>query len=713
MSNQTHSHWVATCGAGIEALLAEELTQLGAQVQLQQPGAVTVSADVEFGYKACLWSRFAERILMPLAKFTAQTPDDIYHFCKRVRWQDHMEVSSTFAVNAVVHDSVAHNPKFITLRVKDAIVDVMRNATGERPSVDSHQPEIVFCLYWKGDEAQVYLDFAGEPLHRRGYRTEAGEAPLKETLAAALLGYCGWPTAELTCLLDPFCGSGTLLIEGAMMALNIAPGLDRAWFGFYGWRQAERETWDKLIDAATQQRQASLAGPTPKIIGYDADRDVVAIARANLQRAGLDKVVHIERRELAQLDARHLIEGKGLLLTNPPYGERISDRDTAPWLYQGLARKLSRHCEGWTCGVLATQVEDADRIALENPKVFRLHNGPLRVYLRCGQVKALVPKSPRLPAIKGEGGAQDLANRLAKNLKKLGKWIDQEQTQCLRLYDADMPEYNVAIDWYNGDIHLQEYAPPKTVDAEKAAQRLQIAQDTVCQVLGVHPRFVHVKSRQRQKGRQQYQKLGEQQHYLEVDEGAARLLVNLDDYLDTGLFLDHRPMRLRLESLCKGKRFLNLFCYTAAATVHAGVGGCRSSVSVDSSRTYLEWASRNFAINGMAECNHRLVQADCMRWLTETREQFDVIFVDPPTFSNNKARNDFDVQTDHVGLIDQAMRRLERDGLLIFSNNFRKFQLDEAITGNYEVKEITAQTIPPDFDLVAPIHLCWEIRFQT
>lgn len=713
MINDTQIPWVATCGAGIETLLAEELTQLGARIDTQQIGAVTAVADIEFGYRACLRSHLAERVLMPLLKFPAKMPDDIYHFCRKIPWQNHMAVWNTFSVNTVIHDSLGHNPNFITLRVKDAIVDCMRNDQGERPSVDARHPDVSFYLYWKGEEAQVYLDFSGVPLHRRGYRTEAGEAPLKETLAAALLRFAGWPSADKTCLMDPFCGSGTLLIEGALMALGIAPGIDRPYFGFYGWRQADRAVWDKLLDEAQQQRQAALERPIAKIIGYDADRDVIAVARANIQRAGLEKIIHVERRELAQMDGKHAAEGRGLIVTNPPYGERISDREAAPWLYQALSRKLSRYCEAWDCGVLAAQVEDADRIALENPKVYRLHNGPMRVYLRCGQVKAPVLKPPRLPALKGEGGGvPDLANRLAKNFKKIKKWIDQEQVQCVRLYDADMPEYNVAMDWYNGDLHLQEYAPPKTVDPQKAQARLQAAQETVCQVFGVNPRYVHVKSRQRQKGKQQYQKLGEQKHYMEVEEGAARLLVNLDDYLDTGLFLDHRPTRLRLESLCKGKRFLNLFCYTAAATVHAGVGGCRSSVSVDSSRTYLEWASQNFALNGMAECNHRLVQADCMRWLTETREQFDVIFVDPPTFSNAKARADFDIQADHVGLIDRAMRRLERDGLLIFSNNFRKFKLDEVLAGDYDVKEITAASLPPDFDQAQPIHRCWEFRFQ-
>ena len=342
MKNQTSIRWVATCTAGIESLLADELSRLGGMVVANQPGAVTVEASLDWGYRACLWSRLAERVLMPLGSFSADTPDDIYHHCKKIAWHEHMESDAFFAVNVVVHESVKHNPKFVTLRMKDAIVDVMRNATGERPSVDAHQPDIVFSLYWKDSDVHVYLDFSGEPLHRRGYRTEAGEAPLKETLAAAMLQFAGWPSPVFGALLDPFCGSGTLLVEAALMSLDIAPGLERPWFGFFGWKQAQRSLWEPLLEEARERKQRGMQGAIPRLVGYDADREIIAVARDNLARAGLEKVVHVERRELALLDDRQLPAQHGLIITNPPYGERLSDRESVPWLYQALSRKLSR-----------------------------------------------------------------------------------------------------------------------------------------------------------------------------------------------------------------------------------------------------------------------------------------------------------------------------------------------------------------------------------
>jgi 23S rRNA (guanine2445-N2)-methyltransferase / 23S rRNA (guanine2069-N7)-methyltransferase len=703
--------WVATCANGLEALLAAELQSMGGTVVENAAGAVTVEADELFGYRACLQSRFAERILLPLIRFHARMPDDVYNACRKLPWRDHLAVWNSFAITSVISPDVGHSANFVTMRLKDAVVDALRNANGERPDIDSRRPDLPLHLFWKGEDVQVSIDFAGQPLHRRGYREEAGEAPLKETLAAAILAFAGWPRAEAPLLVDPFCGSGTLLIEGMSMALGIAPGLDRDYFGFLGWRRVRHDAWKRLRDEALAHRESVLQTSPVRAVGYDADRDMVALARDNAKHAGLERLIHVERRELAQVDRRHLPESGGMVVTNPPFGERLADRETVPLLYQALGRTLSEGCSGWRAAVLAAHIEDADRIPLESPEVHRLYNGPLRVYLRTGVVRSMPPRIVRLPEWReAPDVVPDLANRLAKNLRKLRKWIDTERVECLRLYDADMPEYNFALDWYNGDIHLQEYAPPKTVDPDKARARLDAAAKTVSAVFGVPPRHVHVKSRERQKGSRQYQKLDDRQHFVEVVEGAARFQVNFRDYLDTGLFLDHRPTRLRLESLARGKRFLNLFCYTGAATVHAGVGGCRSSVSVDSSRTYLAWAARNLALNGLSEGQHRLVQADCRRWLRDTREQFDLIFMDPPTFSNAKAREDFDIQRDHVDLIDAAMRRLERDGLLIFSNNFKRFQLDDEALSLYAVTDITVASLPPDFDPKAPIHRCWEIR---
>jgi 23S rRNA (guanine2445-N2)-methyltransferase / 23S rRNA (guanine2069-N7)-methyltransferase len=273
-----------------------------------------------------------------------------------------------------------------------------------------------------------------------------------------------------------------------------------------------------------------------------------------------------------------------------------------------------------------------------------------------------------------------------------------------------MPEYAFAIDLYQDWVHVQEYAAPKSIDPQKAQTRLFDALGAIPIALGVDPKKVVLKRRERQAGTRQYERQGEQGAFMEVSEAGVRLLVNLTDYLDTGLFLDHRRLRTRLQREASGKRFLNLFCYTGAATVHAAKGGARTTTSVDLSRTYLDWARRNLALNGLSE-RHQMVQSDVMAWLEEARDEYDLIFIDPPTFSNSKRMEGiFDVQRDHVRLLDLAMARLAKQGVLYFSNNFRRFRLDESVAARYEVEEITLQTIDQDFARNERIHRAWRIQ---
>jgi 23S rRNA (guanine2445-N2)-methyltransferase / 23S rRNA (guanine2069-N7)-methyltransferase len=328
---------------------------------------------------------------------------------------------------------------------------------------------------------------------------------------------------------------------------------------------------------------------------------------------------------------------------------------------------------------------------------------------RAGQEEA--PAVVNEPARLSEGG-QMFANRLQKNLKTLGKWAKKADIQCYRLYDADMPEYALAIDLYQDWVHVQEYAPPRSIDPEKAQTRLLDALAAIPVALGVPQEKVVIKRRERQSGTKQYERQATQGQFLEVTEGGVKLLVNLTDYLDTGLFLDHRPLRLRIQQEAAGKRFLNLFCYTATASVHAAKGGARSTTSVDLSKTYLDWARRNLSLNGFSD-KQKLEQGDVMAWLAADRGEYELIFIDPPTFSNSKRMEGvFDVQRDHVQLLDLAMNRLAKGGVLYFSNNFRKFQLDEGLAARYAVEEISASTIDPDFARNPKIHRAWKLMFR-
>jgi 23S rRNA (guanine2445-N2)-methyltransferase / 23S rRNA (guanine2069-N7)-methyltransferase len=346
-------------------------------------------------------------------------------------------------------------------------------------------------------------------------------------------------------------------------------------------------------------------------------------------------------------------------------------------------------------------------LQLRAERTFKARNGPLE----CEQKNYLLSETPH-EAAAPRAIAEDFANRLRKNIRGLEKWAAREHLDCYRLYDADLPEYNVAIDRYSSWVVIQEYVAPKTIDPQRARQRLYDAISATLVVLDIPADRLVVKARERQKGKNQYEKLAQKGEFLLVDEYDARLWVNLTDYLDTGVFLDHRIARKMLGEMSRGKDFLNLFAYTGTASVHAGIGGAASTTSVDMSRTYLEWAEKNLRSNGLTGKQHRLIQADCISWLDLTTEQFDVIFIDPPTFSNSKRMSEsFDVQRDHVLLMKNLKRLLRPKGTIMFSNNRRDFKLDtEGLQAlGLTAKSITERTRSPDFARNRYIHNCWLI----
>lgn len=349
-----------------------------------------------------------------------------------------------------------------------------------------------------------------------------------------------------------------------------------------------------------------------------------------------------------------------------------------------------------------------------------LYHNPGKIFLEPkvkSQQEHIKQISSCAPTNQSDNQAEMLANRLRKNLKKLAKWIKQNQVYCYRLYDADLPEYAVAIDIYQGEqtwVNVQEYETPKTIDPIKAHQRLAGAVAEITKVLEIPAEQVFLKIRRKQKGTDQYQKQGNSGCFYIVKEGGCKFWVNFEDYLDTGLFLDHRPMRLLIQQQAKGKRFLNLFAYTGSATVHAAIGGAVASVTVDMSNTYLNWAKRNFDLNSI-HGNHKLVRADCLQWLikqadSKQKQHFDLIFLDPPTFSNSKKMDKaFDIQNDHVGVIRNAATLLAPGGILYFSTNFRRFKMDREALADLIIEDISAAMVPLDFSRDTKIHYCWRI----
>jgi 23S rRNA (guanine2445-N2)-methyltransferase / 23S rRNA (guanine2069-N7)-methyltransferase len=711
-----------TCPKGIEILLAEELTQLGASAVKLSMAGVYAEGDLKFAYQTCLWSRLANRILYSLVKQSIDSSQALYDAVYAINWESHMAPDATLWIDFAGDCPGISNSQFGAQKVKDAIVDHLRDKTGQRPTIEKDQPDIRVNVHIQKGIAMISLDLSGESLHRRGYRVDAGVAPLKENLAAAILIRAGWPAIckTDTTFIDPMCGSGTFLIEAAMMSADIAPGLLRHYFGFQAWKQHDKELWQTLRQEALKRKQQGLECDLPDFRGYDADPRVMAHARNNIARAGLDEFISVTVKEIAKLTRpTHGSQQSGMIVVNPPYGERLNDAQTLQHLYQNFGERLLESFKGWRVAIFTGNPDLCKSMQLRPYKKYPMFNGTIACELLLFDIteeweKRFKPKEVPiaeivLPTL--SQGAEMVANRLRKNNKKLENWLKHFDGNCYRVYDADIPEYAVAIDRYGDFCHIQEYAAPKTIDPEKAQARLDEAITAVQQVFEMPRNKIILKQRIKQKGKNQYQKLQHKQNFMEVNEEGAKLLVNLTDYLDTGLFLDHRPVRRMVREMSRSKRFLNLFCYTATATVHAAIGGARQSVSVDMSATYCDWAKRNLALNGFSDSLHKVIQADCLLWLQQNKLQFDVILLDPPTFSNSKRMDDvLDIQRDHVNLINLTMQSLSSDGVLIFSNNFRKFKLDPILLDKYDIEDIKAKSFDPDFARDEKLHHCWLIK---
>jgi 23S rRNA (guanine2445-N2)-methyltransferase / 23S rRNA (guanine2069-N7)-methyltransferase len=714
-TNQQFFPFTATCAGGLEELLASEIAGFGVETVKTSPGAVHWQGLLETAYRACLWSRFAHRVLHPIVEVQAQDEDELYQRALEIDWPGCFDPDKTFSIlcNAV-RASIA-NTRFATLRLKDAVADRFTAAFGLRPNVDTRHPDITLHLYIQGSRASISMDLAGESLHKRGYRLQGDQAPLKETLAAAIVHLSGWPFRDASAppLIDPMCGSGTLLIEAALMHGDIAPGVFRNRFGFQGWRGHDEALWRRLRDEALEKAEQAQALPWPSIVGYDASRSAVAAAIENINRAGLKGIVHVEKRELSRFtrpSARDL-DTPGFVLSNPPYGRRLGSGDSVRFLYACIGRKIREQLPGWRSAFLTAEDARANFFGLTPENRHDLYNGPLKCRLIIfGPAEKPVPV-PQINVSSSPGGA--FPGRIKKNLRRLAGWVKRESISCYRIYDADIPEFNVAVDLYEGSLLVQEYAPPKEIDPDKAAERFHSVIHDLAELFRVEEKSIVVKIRSHQKGPSQYQKIGKKGEFLEVGEGDCRFLVNLKDYLDTGLFLESRGTRNLLGTLAEGTRFLNLFGYTGTATVHAALGGAAQTTLVDISPVYLDWAGWNLALNGLSEENHRLVQADCLDWLRTCRYTFDLIYIHPPTFSNSRRTGTkFDLRKQHATLIHLAMRRLAPQGRTIFGTSAARFELDTASLGGFLIKDISRSTLPPDFIRSAGRHRCWEIRSE-
>lgn len=686
----------ATAAFGLTAPLADELRRLALADVVETTGGVAFTGDLDDGYRAMVESRIASRILLRLHTFVCADRDQLYAGVRAIDWPAQMTSTTTFVVNASRGRDAApalHHTHYIALHIKDAIVDAFRDAGLDRPSVDLERPGLRLHLHLEGDQASLFLDLAG-PLHERGYRDPGALAPVRETLAAGILALAGYDGTKPLC--DPFCGSGTLAIEAAMIAADIPPGALRA-PPILGWRGHHAGKLAARLTAARARQKPDPA--TPVLFASDIEPSAVASTQAAVARLGLARWIAVERADA--LFREPPVATPGLVVTNLPYGERVGAADLE-LLQEQFGNQLRRRYLGWNTFLLVGDERHGAAIGLKPKRRHVLFNGPIEcrlLELPISDRAVVVDNAPGWQTKRDEEG-EAFGNRLRKNIKHLGKWRKRENVSCYRAYDADIPEFAVAVDVYEGEVVLSEYAYPSTVDEGRAQARLRAAVSECAKTFAISTDRVHVKERRRHNRGEQYQRQERTGETQWIKENGLEFMVNLVDYLDTGIYLDQRKLRARLEAEAKDKRFLNLFAYTCTASVYAARGGAWKTTSVDLSNTYLEWGLENFGRNNLQSERNRVVKADVITTLAKGTEPYDLIFCSPPSFSNSKSmEGSFDIQRDHGPLVIAMGKRLAPGGTIYFSTHRERFKLDEAAVteANLVATDITHETMSPDY----------------
>ncbi|OIT23110.1 bifunctional 23S rRNA (guanine(2069)-N(7))-methyltransferase RlmK/23S rRNA (guanine(2445)-N(2))-methyltransferase RlmL, partial [Glaesserella parasuis] len=480
----TQTTYFATAARGFEEMLKTELEQIThAQCKVAQ-GGVHFTTDLKGAYQALLHSRLASRILLPLINTKIFSDSDLYASVVAYDWQSIFDPKDTFFVDFNGTNREIRNTQFGAMRVKDGIVDYFERKGFARPTVDKIRPDIRLHAYLNREELIISLDLSGEVLHMRGYREETGKAPLRETLAAAIVLRSGWQKG--TPLVDPMCGSGTLLIEAAQMQANIAPQINRIHWGFDSWKGHQIELWKRVWQEAKEGEILPLSafGTSPReqgeeskelFFGFDLDHRVLQKAKQNAKNAGVADLIQWQQGDVSALK-NPIAEQVGTVICNPPYGERLGTTPALIALYSVFGQRLKQQFAGWNASIFSGEPELLNCLRLRSARQFKAKNGPLE----CVQKNYLISENAdkrsdldeNLQFSQNAQVAPDFANRLTKNIKKIEKWAKQQGLDAYRLYDADLPEYNLAVDRYGDHIVVQEYAAPKNIDENKARQRL-------------------------------------------------------------------------------------------------------------------------------------------------------------------------------------------------------------------------------------------------
>ena len=698
--------FIALTSIGIEHLLAEELEQAGVTLGKQSVGSVRFETDNSTAQRICMMTRFATRIMLLIDESEEiSNKDALYKFARFQAWQDWFGPTQTFAIEFNGTNTELKNTQFSGLVIKHGVVDYFNDLYEQRPNVDKSEPNIRIIAKLNRDKCALYIDYSGPRLCDRGYRTKQGKAPIREHLAAALVKRSGWLDDSTQPLFDPCCGSGTLLIEAAGMANNAPTNTERE-FAFKRLPSFRKAKFDIVKAELKEQQQDNNLW----LIGSDIDSKLVEVAEQNAGRAGVSNTIKFKQGDANQL--KSIAKRPGVVISNLPYGERIGSMAELVNLHRNMGVAFKKYFPNWKLALLGTDDSLFKLLKLSREKRYKFKNGPLDAEFNLYELnERQVNQNERATGLNYEGSSA-FANRVKKNKQALKSWLKKEQVSAYRVYDADIPEYNVAVDVYNDCAVIFEYAAPKEIEDDVAQKRLQDVITLTAQQLNIEPENIAVKVRKRQKGEAQYTSMDKQNRFEIVEEFGAKFKVNLFDYLDTGLFLDHRLARRYIQENANGKRVLNLFAYTGSVSVHAALGGAKAVTTVDMSKTYLKWAEENFALNELKNTRFRFEQADCLKWLEYAQGQYDLIFLDPPTFSNSKRMKEaFDVQRDHIQLLTWIKNILSPNGTLVFSNNKRGFKMDEvALIGlGLKAENISEKTLSPDFKRNKQIHNSWLI----
>ncbi len=696
---------VATATFGLEAVVRRELDALGYQAHVVQPGRLLFEAEAKAIARANLWLRTSDRLLLRLGTFEAADFDALFEGTRTLPWDQWIPEDGRVPVRGRSVDSQLSSVPACQSIVKKAIVEQMRSAHGVETLPETGADYAVEVHLLK-NQASLSLDTSGAGLHKRGYRPISGEAPLKETLAAALVLLSFWRRDRP--LWDPFCGTGTIPIEAALVGRNRAPGIRRT-FAAESWSSLPDDLWKRAREEARDLETKERLGP---LFGSDIDEKALEQARFHAREAGLSEEIRFEPRDFLE-DPIELPDGDyGCLITNPPYGERLAGRRDVETLYRTMPN-VFRRLPTWSHYVLTAWRDFEDLAGQPADRRRKLYIG--RIECTYFQYHGPRPGSSDQPAFGGLGAKEarqvdDFGNRLKKRAHHLRKWPKKLGIECYRLYERDIKEVTLVVDRYGESLHIVEIDYPKFRAPAQQSEWLELMAARASEVLGTPRENVFVKRKRRQRGSDQHERVASEHQSFIVSERDLRFEVNLSDYVDTGLFLDHRDTRQLVREMASGKRFLNLFCYTGSFTVYAAAGGARTTTSVDASRPYLDWAERNLERNGFDEPKHQLICQDIWEYLDHPpREPYDLAVLDAPTFSNSKSRErDFIVERDHPEVINRVLRLLSPGGILFFCTNFRRFKLAREKLETSLCEEITPATIPDDFRN-RKVHRSWRL----